>query len=369
MKTRETISENSIKIKTPRLVFLAVSIVGVSLIGGGFFLLGKVEFFEDLCISIGFILTSSGLMSYIHSEYYKIYLDNPPGYLTIIESTFKQITTVKVPLDYYSHIIIHKSLQNGNSGKNRTGYEVELMSHAGTTLVIAEESIEDNALEFAKKIQNTTGMDIILNDLPVDFKRDPHTGGFTIDTGKQSTIKHIKKGVDSIITWKNTKNPLFYLFTLLLMYGLFHLVHFAFAPHIHNSLVVYFIYGTAGFLSVVIVISLLFNLAGTTYLLVSPDSISTFTALLGKRFRKREILKNDIGLIRNPVSTRARNFMVISKSGLMLARKIINTVSIDIKDIPGIVNLKNEIIVVPVSSLTINEKLFIEREIARTILR
>ncbi len=368
MKDNAKISDNSIKIKSSRLVYWLLSIIGVVLIGTGFLVIRVVHPLNDIIIGAGIIMTSAGLMGYIHSEYYKIYLDNPPGFVTIIESTFKNITPVKIPLDYYSTIMLHHALQS-HSKKSGSGYEVELMSRAGTTLVIAEDSIEETALDFAKKIQEKTGMDIILNSIPLPSRKTGKEVNITIDTGKSGALKYLKKGVDSIFSWKISKNPLYYLFALALVYGFFHIVYFALIPYIDNMILYITAFGFLILFCGFIAVSVFFNLLGTTYLIVSPDSIGTFTGIFGKKIREREVAKNDIGLIRNSVSGQNRNIMIITKRGLTYAQELLNKNDIDIRDISGVMNLGIEIIDIPSSSLTINEKLFIELEIVRTILR
>ena len=101
MKSKVKLSANSIKINTPITIPFIVSILGVLLCGIGVYNLGHAYPFDHISIGSGIILLSAGLFSLLNTKYYKILINEDPGYYSLVESTGWDISPFKISYKYF----------------------------------------------------------------------------------------------------------------------------------------------------------------------------------------------------------------------------------------------------------------------------
>jgi hypothetical protein len=158
MKSIVKFSPNSIKIRTPMTVPFLVSIFGVSLCGFGVYRLGSIHPFDHILIGLGSIFFSLGLFHMLNTKYYKILINEDPGYYSFVESTGWDISPFKIPYKYFSEIFVQRIIN-----KNKPEYGVLLKSRMGALLLISRFDDESEALSLKDKLEKTTGLQVTIN--------------------------------------------------------------------------------------------------------------------------------------------------------------------------------------------------------------
>ncbi|TFH38821.1 MAG: hypothetical protein E4G96_09935 [Chrysiogenales bacterium] len=115
------------------------------------------------------------------------------------------------------------------------------------------------------------------------------------------------------------------------------------------------------------------NLVGTHHLDITSERLSYYIRIFGKKIVNRVMDSASIGLIKNSIGGPEDRIQVMSSRGLVAVRKISEKIKGDTSKSPDmsivgeLLSLKDDYIDIPVKSLSLAEKLFIENMILRRI--
>lgn len=250
MKYKATLILNTLKIKSSRGIYWVVAFSGIFMLIAGTYLMATESPFYHLFFGLGILFSSVGIYFFINSKYYKIYINKDPGFISVLESTFTSISPLKIPIRHYSAINIRTNIKKINPNKIITSHEIVLMNEFGSSLFISEFYKKDDALSFAKKLQDLTGRDLFINNTPVikNVKlKDISIAKPGIPVPEKSIIKKSEEGGIVTLKWKDKFTILHLLFSLGIVYGFFHLTTF-FSSILQNQIfnIKFFRHGQGG---------------------------------------------------------------------------------------------------------------------------
>jgi hypothetical protein len=216
-------SNKSIKVKSTPYIYMIVGAIGFITLCLGIYLFGSAYPIDQILFSFGIIFCSGALALFINTQYYKIYVNEDPGFISILESTSKTITPFKIPISYYDCINIQPAMQKNSSSAE---YEVHLQSNSGSSLFIKKFNKKENALNFSKDLQKILKLDLNINYNPFLHSKVKQVGqetATTINLPPRSSLKKIINNNIPLYKWKNKTTPLFYLALQGIEYGFFHI--------------------------------------------------------------------------------------------------------------------------------------------------
>jgi len=289
MKSKVSFSTNSIKIQTP-ITFLFIFSTFGALIGGiGIYKLGEIFPFDHILFGLGIIILFIGLFSLLNTKYYKILINEDPGYLSLVESTGWGISPNKIPYKYFTEIVVQPIIN-----RNKPEYGVLLKNRVGALLRVSKFRNQKHAVDFAKKFEKTIGFPVKENnEIPfdmIDSKHPYNPYGILLPDKSSIRIKETRESRD--ITWKIRYQPLQIAFMFVIYYGFYHIISFAIIPAGKvNVPVAIAIYTILGVILSFLLTAVLSNFFGTHYVLIKKDSIIYFNKVFGIKFGEMEMKK------------------------------------------------------------------------------
>ena len=375
MKDLAVLTNNTLIIKSSRTFIWIATFSGIGLLITGIYLIFSHMSGGHLILSAGLVLSSLGLLFFLNSRYYKIYLNSDPGFISILESTFTQIAPFKIPIKRYSIISIQTKLTPDRKKNIVTSYEIVLMNEFGSSLHVAEFSGKDEALNFARKLQDLTGRDLYIDNTPVikNVKlKDVPVMKLSVDLPDKTRIKKSFQNDTLSLKWKKSFSFFQYLFFLSLVYGFFHFFNFVLFADEILSLLRSVVNGFLLFILFIVAMTILLTNAGTFVLNIQKNVINYYWQFMGKWIRYREIARENVLMIKNTFDMNDGHIEIIGKDTFGFIMKLVP----EIKDIARtrlkddvtlqqLIHAQNRIIRLEVSSLSINEKFFIEEMLLR----
>lgn len=371
MKSRVSISEHSINVRTPILGLMLLSIAGSIILAAGIFILNDIPHIDHLLIGAGIIILFGGLFALFYSKYYKILINEEPGYLSLVESTGWDITPLKIPFRYFNEIVIQYLVN-----REKPEYEIMLKSRTGSLMLVARFYSEAKALSFSNKFEKAMGLKVTRNSvIPDDIvdKRHPFNP-YAIVLPDKTSIKTTERRDSVGLVWKIKYHPLQLAFMFVIYYGILHIFHFSAVPSGHIShvaaIIIYTILGILLSLLITLVIS---SLTGSYYLIISRESIRYFHKIFGKKYGEQEMKKKDIALVRSSIELGTEQILIASKKGISSLNNLIRQFShsgnesSNVVDISDMRAFKEEMIYVNAATLKLSEKLFIEQFIMKNM--
>jgi len=366
MKTKTDISGNTVTIRTLRGYSLVFAVTGVALAGAGMTQFGTT--LSHVLISAGCVFTAGGILSYGRSAFYKLVINREPGFISILESSGRSISPFKIPLAYYSAIVIEP-----RAGDDSGSYDISFMSTMGSALYIAGYSGRKEAMDFARKLQEILKVDIEYGfgslrkaltpaaaGVPVSFARPPKSG---------LTVR--QDGPDASFSWKNSFNPAGYFFAAVMIYGFYHPYYFIARRFISGAAFDYVIYGLFILAACIFFLSLLNALTGSQRMDCSPDRFGVHKKFLGFKIGKSSLTARDIGLVKHSIGAGDNTITVVTRKGLETMIRLSDVMNREEGMGPGlalageIFSLRKELVTVSVSSLSVGDRFYIEHEILK----
>jgi len=336
--------------------------------GLGIYNLGEIYPFDHILIGFGIIFLFSGLFSLLNSKYYKILINEDPGYLSLVESTGWDISPLKIPYKYFTGVIFQYIVN-----RNKPEYGVLLKNRMGALLLISKFHKQKYTAGFKENFEKTIGLPVQENtEIPYDMidKKQPYDP-YGIVIPDNTSIKTTEKRDSQNITWKSKHHPLQIAFMFVVYYGFFHIINFAIVPEgKFNIAVVLVIYTVLGVILSFIVTAVVSNYFGTHHVIIYKETITYYTKIFGKKFSEREMKKTDISLIRSSIEFSNEDMVIASRKGIEGVNNLINKFKGDVKKTVGGKDkhlFKEEIIKLNESNLKLSEKLYIEQFILKNL--
>jgi len=369
MKSKVSFSSNSIKIQTPITFLFIYSVIGALMGGFGIYNLGMIYPLDHVLIGFGIILLFSGLFSLLNTKYYKILINEDPGYLSLVESTGWDISPLKIPYKYFTEIVIQYIVN-----RNKPEYGILLKNRMGALLLVGKSNNEKRIADFKKSFEKTIGLPVKENsEIPYDMIDKKHTyDPYSIVLPARSSIRVTERRDSQDVTWKIKYHPLQIAFMFVIYYGFFHIINFAVVPAGRlNVAVTIVIYTALGVILSFLIVAVIANFFGTHYVIIKKDSITHFNKVLGRKFNENEIKKSDISLIRSSIEFSNEDMVIASKAGVEgvnnMIKRFTSATRADKKKV-GVQDknlFQKEIMKLNESNLKLAEKLFIEQFILK----
>lgn len=371
MKSKVSFSANSIKIQTPITFLFIFSVFGALTGGIGIYKLGEINPFDHILIGTGIIFLFIGLFFLLNTKYYKILVNEDPGYLSLVESTGWGISPNKIPYKYFTEIVVQHIVN-----RNKPEYGVLLKNRIGALLRVAKFGDKKSAVEFANKFEKTIGFPVKENnDIPLDLIDSKHPYnpyGILLPDKSSIKIKETRESRD--ISWKIKYHPLQIAFMFVIYYGFYHIISFAVVPAAKlNVAVAIIIYTFLGVVLSFLVTAIVSNFFGTHYVVINRDSIVYYNKVFSIKFGAMEMKKSDISLIRSSIDFSNEDMVIASRKGVESVNSMIKNFSPGEKEIDKVVGgedkqiFRQEIMKLNESNLKLAEKLYIEQFILKNL--
>lgn len=372
MKSIVTFSSHSIKIQTPIRVFFFISVIGAFLGAAGIFKLGEIYPFDHALIGTGIVVVHFGLYYLLKSKYYKILINEDPGYLSLVESTGWGISPLKIPYKYFTEIVVQYIVN-----KNTPEYGVLLKNRVGALLLIAKFHRRDRAIEFTDRFEKTIGLPVKENtEIPFDLidRKHPYNPYGIVLPDKTSLEIKEQRDTREII-WKTRLYPFQMLYLLAIYYGFVHIIHFAVISYFQISVTIAMvIYTFLGVILSLVLAAIAANFFGTHHVHINREYFFYFRKVFGIKVVKMEMKKSDIMLIRSSIDFSNEDMIIASGKGIEGVNSITRKFNPAIKDITkaevGAKEkhiFKDELIKLNETNLKLAEKLYIEQFILKSL--
>ncbi len=370
MKSIASFSEHSLSIRTPISFMLIISVTGLILLATGIYTFNWIYPFGHLLIGFGILFVCGGLFFMLNTKYYKIHFNEEPGYLSLVESTGWEISPFKIPLKYFTDVLMQYTLND----KRKPEYEIILKNRLGSMLLVSKFSNEKEARAFSEKMEANLGLPLsVRTDIELDSVNRKHPyNPYPLFLPDGSTVKTAENRNSVSISWKVKYHPLQVAFILGFYYGFFHILHFSLIPAAGvNMIGVIVIYTTLGILLSLLISALLSSLVNRYYITVSKDEIHTYHTLFGKKTGEIKMKKEDIAIIRSTIEPSNETIIIASRKGIGALNNLLKKFVFGVKDIKKIleieeiISIRDEIIRLDVSTLSLIEKLYIDQFILK----
>ena len=372
MKSKVGFSSNSIKIQTPITFLFLFSVFGAILCGIGIFKRGEIYPFDHILIGLGIIFLFSGLINLLNTKFYKILINEDPGYLSLVESTGWDISPLKIPYKYFTEIVVQYIIN-----RNKPEYGILLKNRMGALLLVSKFHDEKRAAGFKKKFENAFGLPVTENNKEIPYNMIDHKHPYNpygVVIPRNSSIRLTERRDSQGVTWKIRYQPLQVAFMFVVYYGFFHIINFAVIPAGKvNVAVGIVVYTVLGVLLSFLITAIISNFFGTHYVLINKESIIYFKKMFGRRFNEVEMKKSDISLIRSSIEFSNEDMIIASIKGIEGLNSLIKRFSPEQEDIRKVVDGKDktvfrkEILKLNESNLKLSEKLYIEQFILKNL--
>lgn len=369
MKDRITIADNRIIFKAPsKLTPLIIFTVGVVSLMAGLYFRGQLSPVDHLLIGAGIILMSGEILFFLNTRYLKIVINEEPGYISILESSFSAIRPIRIPLDYYKTIAIQHSMS-----EDAAQYDILLVNRFGAAMLITSYNNLSQAIDMGKRLQQIMNIDLTSTEeffTTLGGRSAASTSVAMPALEPTPTLNCTRDGNTSLIIWNNAKSLPYYILTFGILYGFFHILHHAVIPHT-SPVAGYILLPLLGLIGILLIITMLMSILGNNYLRISPDGITYFTGIFGKKFAEKEMKRSSIGFFKNSLSQGSSTMQIVSNEGIVLLKKMMSRLekqgSPDMTMLSEMMALKSEIIDVNVSSLTMADRLYLEAELIKIL--
>ncbi len=372
MKSIVTFSPHSIKIQTPIKVFFLVSVIGALLGAAGIFRLGEIYPFDHILIGAGIVIVHIGLFYLLKSKYYKILINEDPGYLSLVESTGWGISPLKIPYKYFTEIVVQYIVN-----KNTPEYGVLLKNRIGALLLIAKFHRREKALEFTERFEKTIGLPVKENsEIPLDLidGRHPYNPyGIVLPDKTSLEMKELRDTRE--IIWRTRLYPFQMIYMLAVYYGFVHIIHFGLISYFRiNVTAAMIIYTFLGVILSIVLTIIAANFFGTHHVHINSEYLFYFRKIIGIKVVKMEMKKSDIMLIRSSIDFSNEDMIIASRKGIEGVNSVTRKFSPGAKDITKVDVgqrekhlFKDELIKMNETNLKLAEKLYIEQFILKNL--
>ena len=368
MRSRVKFSANSINIRTPITVSLLISIFGALLCSIGVYKLGQISPFDHILISFGIIFLSIGLFSLLNTKYYKILVNEDPGYYSLVESTGWDISPFKIPYKYFTEIVVQHIIN-----KNKPEYGILLKNRMGALLLIAKFRREKRAHAFTKELEKTIGLPVTINqEVPYNMIDKTRTHDpYSINLPDSSHIKVIERKEQQELIWHIRYHPLQVVFMFCIFYGFYHIIDAILPMCKFNSFITTGIYVIFGIILSILLAVIIYNFFGTHNVIINKDTIVFFKKIFWKKSGEIKITKSDIALIRSSIEFSNEDMVIGTLNGVKGMNSYINKYSENKKHVKKVMNKKSkliyrrEFIKLKATNLKLGEKLFIDQFILK----
>ena len=369
MRSKVKLSANSVKIHTPITVPFIVSVLGALLCAIGVYRLNDIYRFDHILIGLGIILFSMGLFLFLNTKYYKILINEDPGYYSLVESTGWDISPFKIPYQYFTEIIVQRIIN-----KNKPEYGVLLKNRMGALLLISRFDDEDKALSFSNELEKTIGLPMKINqEVPYDMvdKTNSHDL-YNINLPMSSRIRVIERKELQELIWSIRYHPLQVVFMFTIYYGFYHIIDVIVLPMCQfNNIITIGVYVILGVILSILFTVVVSNLLKTHNVIINKDSIVFFNKIFWKKFGEIKITKSDIALIRSSVEFSNEDMVIGTSNGVKGLNSYIKKFSENKKHVKNTMDKKSkqiyrkEFIKLDAANLKLGEKLFIDQFILK----
>lgn len=365
------IADNKISVTSSRWGFVVFIICGIISLSTGIIMHGQLNTIDHVLIGTGIIFASGGLLFLFNSRSYTVEIDSDKGVVRIFSSGRNRIEPIELPIGYFKSIVIQRSLTERPTGKQLASrYEISFMSDSGSSLHISDFSDREKAVAYGKEIQKIFRIEVISEEDSIRnlLIRRMVSGDNHMDVSLPEKSRMVATGEgDSIRLKWNCRNTLIQNFVLLIiMYGFFHLIHFAVVPGAGNAVASAVLYAIVFLLILIVASIMIVNGLGTYHLIISNTTIQYYISLFGKKTGNRPMKKNEIGMIKNSIGGQNNSIQIMSTKALDITRGLTDAFSKqaspgpDLYMVGAIYSLKDEMIDINVSSLSMREKWYIE---------
>lgn len=370
MKSKAIFSESSLNINTPIKGLLTASLISTGFIVAGVYFLRTIYPFDHLLIGLGILFVSGALFFMVNTKYYKMHFNEEPGYISLVESTSWEISPFKIPLKYFTEILMQYTINDNKQPE----YEIILKNRFGSMLLVAKFDKEKEAKKFSEKMQSIAGLPLVCrNEIQLDSidRRHPFNP-YPLFLPDKSDIQISETRDSATISWKVKYHPFQVGFILGIYYGFFHILHFAVIPFGElNALAIIIIYTALGILLSLIITVILFSFFGRYFVVVGRDEIQVYHKLFGRKYHEQQMKKDDIAIIRSTIDPENETFIIASRKGIGALNNLLKNYTRGRKkiremiDIDDVIKLRDEIFRLDVSTLRLVEKLYIDQFILK----
>ncbi|MCL1864218.1 MAG: hypothetical protein FWF73_00205 [Spirochaetes bacterium] len=369
MKSKVKFSTNSIKIHTPITVPFIVSVFGALLCSIGAYKLGYIYPFDHILIGLGIIFFAMGLFSFLNTKYYKILINEDPGYYSLVESTGWDISPFKIPYKYFTEIIVQRIIN-----KNKPEFGVLLKNRKGALLLISRFSDEEKTLSFTNELEKTIGLPVTINhEVPYNMIDKTHTHDpYNINLPDNSRIRVIERKEFQELIWNIRYHPLQVVFMFCIYYGFYHIIDIIVLPmYKFNNIITIGVYVILGVILSILLTVVISNLFETHNVIINKDSIVFFNKIFWKKSGEIKIKKADIAFIRSSIEFSNEDMVIGTLNGVNGLNSYINKFSENKKHVKKVMNKKakqifrKEFIKLNGTHLKLGEKLFIDQFILK----
>lgn len=374
MKRKNESNNDEILIGTYRVTVVIPGMLGIASLVAGIMLVDVASPAANALIGAGLIALSAGIYLFLHSKYYRVHIDDGKKIITIIENGFRRTNRVEIPSSSYTGIFVQPRMSDNPGNRTASRYEVLLTSDLGSTLLISEHKNEEEALAYAKELESKFGFNLLYEDeLSRMFKgkRQHHEGTARMTLPERSGISVSRRGDMVSLKWKTWRDPFTYGCIMMGIYGVIHMILFAAVPLLKENLLIYLLY--AGILLAALIFFVIFGIAvlGTFTLECTPNRLIYYVRIIGRKLGERSIASASIALVKNSIGKGNETITIITERGCVAIRRMLDQVKkggLNIADLSifgEVIILKNECIEIPATSLSLQEKFFIEDVILR----
>ncbi|HPS56633.1 MAG TPA: hypothetical protein PK514_00880 [Spirochaetota bacterium] len=370
MKSKAVFSGNSLNIKTPIFALLTVSLISTGFIVAGVYFLRTIAPFDHLLIGLGILFVSGTLFFMVNTKYYKLHFNEEPGYISLVESTSWEISPFKIPLKYFTEILMQYTIND----KKKPEYEIILKNRFGSMLLIAKFDNEKEAKKFAEKFESKIGLPLTCrNEIELDSINRKHPfNPYPLFLPDNTNVKTAETRDTASISWKVKYHPFQVGFILGIYYGFFHILHFSVIPSGDlNALAIIVIYTALGILLSLLITVILFSFFGRYYVVVGKGEIQIYHQVFGRKYNEQQMNKEDVAIIRSTIDPENETIIIASRKGIGALNNLLKNYvhgKKNIKkmiDIDDVINLRDELFRVDVSTLRLVEKLYIDQFILK----
>ncbi|NLV67065.1 MAG: hypothetical protein GXY14_05245 [Spirochaetes bacterium] len=370
MKSRAGFSQNSLNINTPIKRLLIVSLISTGLIVAGVYFLRLIYPFDHLMIGLGILFVSGSLFFMVNTKYYKLHFNEEPGYISLVESTSWEISPFKIPLKYFTEILMQYTIND----RKKPEYEIILKNRFGSMLLVAKFDNEKEAKKFSEKLQSIADLPLTCrNEIELDSIDRKHPfNPYPLFLPEDSGIKTSETRDTAAISWKVKYHPFQVGFILGIYYGFFHILHFAIIPFGRlDAAAIIVIYTALGILLSIIITVIMFSFFGRYYIVVWREEIQIYHQVFGRKYHEQTMKKEDVAIIRSTIDTENETIIIASRKGIGALNNLLKNYTRGRKkikemiDIDDVIKLRDEIFRVDVSTLSLVEKLYIDQFILK----
>lgn len=300
MKAGVYFSDKTIKIRSGAFFLIAITTIGIISAGAGGYLIFTYDLAGYLLLSVGIMLTSVGGWRLINVRYLKIITGREPGFIDIIESSFKNgIKTLKVTDNYYKSVFISQEKKRIR-GKYKICYSVQLAAPVGRSLLLNEYLSKKEALDTAEKIKARMKIEISSGLQSGTVSKKSENSAVEKPEEDTGIIKTVK-GKETHYSWSPKAGLPDFIFMIVALYGLLIFVKKP-LPELLQNQAALFLFDAFFYLMCIAVVSfIVICLAGRYFLSVGKSGISFYFYLAGRAYAEKKIKREDIGLIKHSV--------------------------------------------------------------------